>query len=177
MSTKYRDAISLRILVLEWCNRKTVLCLDTMSASNKLFSKTNLCLLRFGEEWNSTSSIFTNCLDFWDYKFNANESDFWAFRIVSIEIIPGARNLVVWAKSVLDMVVEWIQLIPNEVSWQFFLHCLGRMRPGLLNKVGGNLTFFSPKVAGLFLMFRFPNFALDSGFFLFGSWCWQWFQF
>jgi hypothetical protein len=41
------------------------------------------------------------------------------------------------------------------------------MRPGLLNEVGGSLTFFSPKVAGLFFMFLFPNFAFDSGFFFF----------
>jgi hypothetical protein len=50
ISTKYQDAISLRILVFEWCKLKTVMCLDTMSASSKLFGKTNLCSLRFGEE-------------------------------------------------------------------------------------------------------------------------------
>jgi len=48
--TKYRDAISLHIRVFEWCKPKTVMCLDTMSVSNKLFGKTNLCSLRFGEE-------------------------------------------------------------------------------------------------------------------------------
>ncbi len=50
ISTKYRDAISLRILVREWCKPKTVMCLDIMSVSNKLFGKTNLYSLRFGEE-------------------------------------------------------------------------------------------------------------------------------
>ncbi len=53
----------------------------------------------------------------------------------------------------------------EEVSGQFFLHCLGKIKPGRLNDVGGSLTFFSPKVAGLFLMLRLPNFALLSGFF------------
>ncbi len=61
---------------------------------------------------------------------------------------------------------SWMNTVDSEGGFRtIFLHCLGRMRPGLLNEVGGNLTFFSPKVAGLFLMFRFPNFALDSGFF------------
>ena len=61
--------------------------------------------------------------------------------------------------------VQWMQLSPKEVSGQFFLHCLGKINPGRLNDVGGNLTFFSPKVAGLFLILRLPNFALLSGFF------------
>ena len=68
--TKYRDAISLRILVFEWCRPKTVMCFDTMSASNKLFGKTNLFSLRFGEVWNNTSSIFTNFFELFFNKFN-----------------------------------------------------------------------------------------------------------
>ncbi len=58
-----------------------------------------------------------------------------------------------------------MQLSPKEVSGQFFLHCLGKIKPGLLNDVGGSFTFFSPKVAGLFLILRLPNFALLSVFF------------
>ncbi len=49
ISTKYRDAISLRILVFEWWRPKTVMCLDTMSASNKLLGKSSLFSLRFGD--------------------------------------------------------------------------------------------------------------------------------
>ncbi len=44
--------------------------------------------------------------------------------------------------------------MPKEVSGQFFRHCLGKIKPGLRNEVGGNFTFFSPKVAGLFLILR-----------------------
>jgi len=62
ISTKYRDAISLRIRVFEWWRPKTVMCLDTMSASNKLLGKTSLFSLRFGEVWNNTACIFWSFL-------------------------------------------------------------------------------------------------------------------
>ncbi len=65
--------------------------------------------------------------------------------------------------------VEWIQLIPMEVSRQFLQHCLGKIKPGLRKEVGGSFTFFSPKVAGLFFMFCFPVLALLSAFFFFGN--------
>ena len=59
-----------------------------------------------------------------------------------------------------------MQFSPKEVSGQFFLHCLGKIKPGRRNDVGGSLTFISPKVAGLFIILRLPNYALLSGFFL-----------
>jgi hypothetical protein len=58
-----------------------------------------------------------------------------------------------------------MQLMPREVSGQFYQNCLGKITPGLQNEVGGSFTFFLPKVAGLFLIFLFPVFALLSGFF------------
>ncbi len=50
-----------------------------------------------------------------------------------------------------------------------FSTLFGKINPGLRKEVGGNFTFFSPRVAGLFFMFPFPVFALLSGFFFFGN--------
>ncbi len=75
------------------------MCLDTMSASNKLLGKTNLFSLRFGDVWNNTSSILTNLFDLFFNKLVVKESAFCALRIASIEIVPGVKNFVVFAKS------------------------------------------------------------------------------
>ena len=55
-----------------------------------------------------------------------------------------------------------------ELASNVFL--LGKITPGLRKDVGGNLTFFFPKVVGVFLICLCPNFALlsDGFFFLFG---------
>ncbi len=123
ISTKYRDGISLRILVLEWWSPKTVMCLDTMSASNKLFSKTNLCSLWFGEEWNKRRIRFL-CL-----------SDCINWNCARGQKFGCVRKICVWHSS-------WMNTIDSKRGFRtVFLHCLGRMRPGLLNEVGGKFDF------------------------------------